>query len=390
MRKKETRDLKLVLSDKERVYYVSEETRPIFTRFPELREDLPFHSIAKLPTPIERIDDFGKTIGIEELYIKRDDLTAAHYGGNKVRKLEFLIGEALRQGAREVMTFGCAGSNHATATALYAKEAGLRSISMLLPQPNARSVRKNLLLSFHCGAELHMYKTSRALSLGVLYIQTRQRLTTGHKPYIIPAGGSSPLGVVGYVNAAFELREQIEKGFAPEPTRIYVAAGTTGTAAGLLLGFRAAGLKTKVIPVRVTGESFVNEPRIISLIEKTNALLRDADPSFPLCEFKPGDIQIRHDCYGEQYALYTEQSVEAANLMKETQGIPLEGTYTGKALAALIADARSGALEGETAMFWNTYNSRDVSGEIANVDYHQLPKAFHLYFEEEVQPLDRI
>lgn len=368
---------------------MKETTRALFDRFPTLRETLPHVALAELPTPVTRMERFGAAIGADALYIKRDDLTAPGYGGNKVRKLEFLFGDALRQGAREVMTFGCAGSNHATATAVYARQLGLRSISMLLPQPNAHSVRRNLLMSHVHGAEIHMYKTSRTLTAGALLLQTRRRFSSGAAPYVIPAGGSSALGAVGYVNAAFELADQVADHVIPEPERLYVAAGTAGTAAGLILGLRVAGLHTQVIPVRVTGETFVNVGRFLDLLAKTTALLHDADPSFPSIQFSESDVPLRHDCYGEQYALYTPQSVEAVQLMCDTEDIPLEGTYTGKACAALIADARQGLLKGKPALFWNTYNSRDFSQQIADANYHDLPSACRVYFEQDVQPLDR-
>ena len=368
---------------------MSDSTRALFDQFPRLRETLPHVFLAEMPTPIERLERLAEAVGAGALYIKRDDLSAREYGGNKVRKLEFLLADALRQGAREVMTFGCAGSNHATATAIYARQLGLHAISMLLPQPNAHSVRRNLLMSHRHGAEIHLYKNARGVSAGVILQQMRHRIMTGRKPCVIPAGGSSALGTAGYVNAAFELRGQIEKRLMPEPDRIYVAAGTCGTAAGLMLGLRAAGLRTQVIPVRVTAESFVNVTRILGLIEETNALLHKSDASFPLVRFEEADVSLRHDCYGEQYALYTRESVEAVRLMRDTQGIPIEGTYTGKACAALIADARQGLIGAKTVIFWNTYNSRDFSREIADIDYHDLPDACHSYFEDDVQPLDR-
>ena len=363
--------------------------RPLLEQFPLLAKALPHVALAELPTPVEKAEEFGEAVDVASVYVKRDDMSAVRYGGNKVRKLEFLLADAVKQGACEVMTFGCAGSNHATATAIYARQMGLNPISMLLPQPNAHSVRRNLLMSYKSGAEIHMYRSSGGVAAGVIAQQMLHRIKTGRKPYVIPAGGSSALGAVGYVNAAFELRDQIAEGLLPEPARVYVAAGTAGTAAGLILGFRAMRMKTQVIPVRVTGETFVNVQRFLALLKEMNALLRDADPSFPLCDFAESDILLRHDCYGEQYALYTKESVEAVRLMRETQSIPLEGTYTGKACAALIDDARNGLLKGKPVLFWNTYNSRDFTNEIAGVDYHDLPRACHEYFEHDVQPLDR-
>jgi len=361
----------------------------MFERYPALETALPHRILADLPTPVERSTRLGEAVGLERLFVKRDDLTGREYGGNKVRKLEFLLARAIEKGAKEVMTFGCAGSNHAAATAFYAQKVGLRSISMLLPQPNAHSVRRNLLLSFRCGAELHAYRGPRGVAVGVRVQRARHRITMGAYPETIPAGGSSALGAVGYVNAAFELAAQVAGGELPEPDRIYVAAGTTGTAAGLILGLRAAGLRSRVVPVRVTGERFANVSRILALLVETNRLLHACAPAFPRFSWSEEDIRLRHDMYGGQYALYTEAAVASVRLAKETEDIRLDGTYTGKAFAALMSDAANGDLGGETVLFWDTYNSRDVSHLISGVDYRDLPRAFHRYFEEDVQPLDR-
>jgi len=197
------------------------------------------------------------------------------------------------------------------------------------------------------------------------------------------------LGALGFVNAAFELKRQIEAGDCPEPDFIYVAAGTTGTAAGLILGAKAAGLKTKVILVRVTAESFVNVPKVLSIMKEANGLLRKGEPSFPRLDLGEEDVAIRNEFLGECYALYTPESVDAVAFMHRLEHIKIEGTYTGKAFAAFLHDARTGPFQGKTAMFWNTYNSADFSDRIREIDYHRLPKAFHVYFETDVQPLDR-
>ena len=207
---------------------------------------------------------------------------------------------------------------------------------------------------------------------------------------VIPAGGSSPLGVAGYVNAGLELAAQVADALVPEPDLVYVAAGTTGTSVGLKLGLKLAGLHTRVLPIRVTGEKFVNAPAMVDLFHAANRLLHGLDKSFPLLDFTEADALIRHDFYGGKYAEYTHQSVEAMHRVHETEAIKLEGTYTGKAFAALIADAKAGLLHGKTVLFWNTYNSRDLSNLIADKDYHDLPRAFHPYFEQDVQPLDRL
>ena len=366
---------------------------PLFENYQLLGKKLPYVSLGDFPTPVQKLDQLGKQLGLSDLFIKRDDLTGKVYGGNKVRKLEFILGDALRSGAKEVMTFGAAGSNHALATSIYAKQLGLKSISMLIPQPNADYVQHNLLLSYDQGAELHLYTPKRFLKgtadPSVVYQLLRHGLKQGQLPHVIPMGGSSPLGAVGYVNAAFELHGQIVKGEMPEPDCIYIASGSMGTAAGLILGIRALSMKTRVVTVRVNSEIFVNVKRLIKLIYQTNSLLSSMDPSFPHFDFRESDVEIRQGFFGTQYALSTEQGLEAISLMNRYANIKLEGTYTGKTFAALIDDAKKSNLTDKIVLFWNTYNSRDFSESITAIDYHQLPRRFHRYFEESVQPLER-
>jgi len=123
---------------------------PLFKQYPSLKEKLPYAQLGEFPTPILRLNQLGKEVGAEQLYIKNDGVSGLDYGGNKIRKLEFIMGEALRKNAKAVLTFGFAGSNHALATAVYAHKLGLQCISILLAQPNAQYLRKNLLFSRVC------------------------------------------------------------------------------------------------------------------------------------------------------------------------------------------------------------------------------------------------
>ncbi|OYD16756.1 hypothetical protein CH333_02580 [candidate division WOR-3 bacterium JGI_Cruoil_03_44_89] len=362
---------------------------PLFGYYPLLGERLPHISLGEFPTPVEKLDRLGGDLGLDRLYIKQDSLSGGVYGGNKIRKLEFLLGRALRANAKEVLTFGAAGSNHALATAIYAQRVGLKSISMLKPQPNAHYVHRNLLMSYYCGAELHHYRNMQFRALGSIYQLLRHRLREGCFPLVIPSGGSSPLGVTGFVNAAFELKRQLLEEEIPEPDCIYVALGTMGTAVGLMLGLKAADLRSRVVSVRVVDEKIANAKKMVKLFHKTNAFLHSRDPSFSKFEFSGRDIDIRHGFFGRRYALFTEEGMEAVARMERSEGMKLEGTYTGKAFAALIDDAEKHHLEGKVVLFWNTYNSRDFTDVIKTVDYRRLPKCLHRYFEEEVQPLDR-
>jgi D-cysteine desulfhydrase len=334
------------------------------------------------------MENLGKELQLENLYIKRDDLSGDFYGGNKVRKLEFLLADVLDLKAKAIITLGCAGSNHTLATSIYAKSLGIKTIPLLLPQPNAQYVRKNLLMSHRVGADLHHYKSIWAMYFGCGIQYLRYGFKDKKFPRIIMPGGSNPIGTLGFVNAAFELQNQVKSGLISEPDFVYFPLGTTGTAAGFTLGAKALGLKTKVISVRVTPDKYANSKIMLKLLDKTNVLLNKADSDFPKLQFSQSDFHIRHNHFGKEYALFTKEGISAVALMKKTESIKLDGTYTGKALAALIADAKAGNLKDKVVLFWNTYNSVDFSSEIENMNYKDLPLKFHRYFEEDVQPLD--
>ncbi|MBX7258785.1 MAG: pyridoxal-phosphate dependent enzyme [Candidatus Hydrogenedentes bacterium] len=363
---------------------------PLFEVYPGLEAKLPYLALGEFPTPVTHCEHLGPVLGLDRLYIKRDDISGPVYGGNKVRKLEFLLGKAKAIGAKEVMTFGFAGSNHALCTAIYARQAGLRSISMLLPQVNSKSLQRNLLLGHAFGAELHHYSNRASIALGVMSQSLRHRLRTGKSPMVIPAGGSNPIGIAGFVNAAFELREQVMNGELPEPDIIYVAVGSMGSVVGLLIGLKAAEMKTKVAPIRVIDSSLANPAALGKLAEQTLSMLTQQGSDFPRVTIDPADLELREEYYGERYAEYTPECVEAMNLLYDSEGVRLDGTYSGKAMAAVVGDARKGLLKGKTVVFWDTYNSRPIWNKVPMPDYHALPKTLHRYFESNVQPLDSI
>jgi 1-aminocyclopropane-1-carboxylate deaminase/D-cysteine desulfhydrase-like pyridoxal-dependent ACC family enzyme len=359
---------------------------PLFAKYPNLRDNLPYVSVADLPTPVARLERLGAQLDIE-LFVKRDDLTGKIYGGNKVRKLEFLLGKALQEGRSEVITFGAVGSNHALATAIYADQLGLGSINMLVPQPNAKYVRENLLMSHAIGAELHHYGNDWAAAVGTGVQMLSHKMRRGQFPAFIFIGGTTPYGMLGFVNAALELEQQIAEGQMPVPDYIYVAMGSMGTSTGLAFGLRAAGLPTKVVPVRVVPDKYASLKKFTRHWRKLQCLLA-AEETFATIGLGSEDYAIRDRFFGGEYARFTAEGQEAARRMWEAEGLNLEGTYTAKALAALIDDANRGVLKGKTVLFWNTANSVDFSDSIAHLDYRELPAAFHRYFEEDLQPLD--
>jgi len=274
------------------------EPMPLFKNFPALAAKLPHVSLGLFPTPVQKADELGSALGLDRFYIKRDDLSGAVYGGNKVRMLEFLLGGALRANAREVVTVGYAGSNHALALALYADRLGLKCTSFLLPQANAHYVRRNLLACYRHHARLRACGNYLTLVCGVLGGLLRATVQNGTLPGFIQPGGSSPLGIVGYVNAGFELKEQIDAGLLPEPDRIYIPLGSMGTTIGLMMGLKVAGVRSRIIAVRVLEEIFASPWRLRRRTRDTSAFLNKFDPSFPKLDCSLESLEIRNDCLG--------------------------------------------------------------------------------------------
>jgi D-cysteine desulfhydrase len=328
---------------------------PLFRRYPKLGQALPYVALGKWPTPVERADSLGQSLGIAQLYLKRDDLGGAPYGGNKVRKLELVLAEAKARGKQAVITFGGVGSNHALATALYARKVGLHAVLWLPPEPPSAHVRHNLLVELASGAEIHLTSNDH---IDALVRENEHGQDRPQAPFVIPPGGSSLLGNVGLVNAAFELADQIAAGQLPPPDVVYVATGTLGSAVGLAIGLHAAGLHTRVRAVRASSTKYVNEQRMQAMVEDTVKLLRARDPSFPAVELGPTDLTIENGYVGRGYALPTAKGAHAMELVRERSGLELDPTYTAKTFAALIDDAPR--LRAEVVLFWQTYDPRPI------------------------------
>ncbi|PKN03189.1 hypothetical protein CVU75_03540 [Candidatus Dependentiae bacterium HGW-Dependentiae-1] len=365
---------------------------PIFFYYPKLKQKVSFVSLGDFFSPIQKIDQLCPQSQTPYVYMKRDDLNGPLdsnglrvVGGNKVRKLEFFLGDALARNARTVMTFGCAGSNHALATAVYANLVGLKAISILRPQQNSSIVRRNLLLQNYYGAELHEYPNSEWRCLGGFCTFLRHKQVYGEYPYFIPTGGTCPLGELGFINAAFELKQQIERGDMPEPDYIYVPLGSMGTTVGLMIGLKAAGLKTRVVAVRVDDYEGANEQTCLPLLREAVAFIHSLDPSFPLLEFGLEDLVIAHDFFGQGYGVATSEALQAMSAMRDTYGINLDGTYSGKTVAALLHDLQKPEMKDKTVLYWNTFCGLDYSSIISQDSYTQLPCCFYKYFENDIQ-----
>jgi D-cysteine desulfhydrase len=364
--------------------------RPIlFDVYPGL-ERVPWIELGEFPTPVEKLERFGREKGLEHLYIKRDDLSSKIYGGNKVRKLEFILADAREKRRRTLITLGAVGSNQVLATGIFGRRLGFRVEGLMMNQPNAEYVRRNLLMDKRCGIDLHYAPNTSALFLYLAFRYLAGWLR-GDRPYYVPAGASSPIGNLGFVNASFELKAQVEEGLIPEPDYIIVAAGSLGTASGLELGCRLSGLKTRVVAVRVAMPWYVTAKRFASMVNRICEFMRRFSPSVPEIKLSAKEVVLLEDYLGGGYAHFTKEAMRAVEDMKKLEGIPLDGTYTGKALAGGIDWIMKRGLQDKVILFWNTYNSVDLSPLVKDVDYYSLPKPFHRYFkeptQEELQPL---
>jgi D-cysteine desulfhydrase len=343
-------------------------------KFPALAGSPGKLPLADLPTPVAegRVELDGR---INRIFVKHDDRTSSFYGGNKLRKLEYLLFRARARRAHRVATFGAAASNHMLATALYAGRLGMPCICLTSHQPKTPYVQRTLRLLLANGAEIVRYGGGYHSR-----IETMRRHVRGRNAWVIPLGGSSWLGTVGYVNAGLELATQVASGELAHPDRIYIATGTMATSAGLALGLALAGLDTSVQAVRVSPDFIMNRTRLERLMYKTSAMLSRIDASIPADAAGRANIEVRHEFFGAGYGVSNEVTDAAVALAKDQLGLRLEPTYTGKAMAALLHDIRCAEHAGKSLLFWNTYNSNPLP-EADDVDLDRLPAEFLRYFD---------
>ncbi len=337
--------------------------------FPRLR--LPSAALGRFPTRVERLRVIEEALGTSsELWIKRDDEARELYGGNKVRKLELLLGEALARKKSRIVTFGALGSHHALATTIYSKRLGLDAVLVLYPQPLDPHVIDDLLLDHVFGAELRRAShPATALPVALAEVARAPRATL-----LVPPGGSSSLGTIGHIEGALELAAQIRAGELPEPDLLVVAFGTGGTAAGLAFGLALAGLKTRVVAVRVV-EGITTRALLRELMNGARRMLgRRGAPVSKLPRRALDRIELDGEQLGKGYGHPTDAGREARKVF-ERAGITLETTYTGKAAASLLKHARSG--EAKKILFWHTFSSVDLAPRLAEAKAAELPKAFH-------------
>lgn len=349
-------------------------------RFPETRT-LAHTELADVPTPVDNYEALASEIGIGGLWVKRDDLTGSLYGGNKVRKLEFLLADALDNDRRDVWTVGAIGSHHVLATSLYARQLGICPRALHFPQPVTDHVQEVLRALSTARPQLELVGSKHSLPVKMLQTKVREWLSTADNPYYIPGGGSSPRGVLGYVNAAMELARQIDNGDLPMPDAIFVAAGTCGTLAGLQLGIELAELPTDVIGVRVVDKVLANAMVTANLANKTGQLLADCGVDVP--KIRARDIEIIDDQFGDDYGVPTAEGKAAIELVDAFSDIDLDPTYTAKAFAGLMHyNGKTAQRPLRNVLYWHTLSSANL-GELTDqacIDT-DLPDEYQQFFE---------
>ena len=301
-------------------------------------------ALAKVPTPVERVT--GLSSEGSELWVKRDDKTHDVYGGNKVRKLEWLLAAALAQGAKRIVTAGAVGSHHVLATTYFGRLQGLEVEAVLVPQPRSAHVVAVLRAGLALGLSAYAVRSRIEAPFAVAL-----RAMTGAR--VVPLGGSSTTGSMGYVNAARELAAQIREGALPEPDVCVVALGSGGTAAGLAAGFEAEGLKTRVVGVCVADPPWL--VRLTTLwLARSCALRVLPRPEAPLAAMR-ARLTMDARFLGAGYGHPTDDGEKATALARDVAGLTLDPTYTAKAFASALWHVR--ARRGRVVLYWHTLSS---------------------------------
>lgn len=323
-----------------------EDAIPLVRRFPALAR-VPRARLGAFPSPVVRVEGL-RTAG--ELWIKRDDLNAPAFGGNKVRALEFLLGD-VRPGDT-LLTVGGEGSTHVLTTAVLGRQLGAKTVAIRWPHemnPMAHAVAAR---AYGLCAEI---RTARGPLTGLLRAELMRRTRAVHW---IPLGGTCALGILGHVNAGLELAEQVQRGELPAPSHVVVPLGSGGTAAGLALGFAIGGMDTRVVAARVAPRLASNRRRVLALARSCARLIEQIEGR-TLPRVTPERVQVAHDVYAGAYGRPLPAAHESSARLERTTGIRLDDTYSAKAFAAALALAGGSSAP---VLFWLTFDARAVVG----------------------------
>ncbi len=309
-------------------------------------DELPRERLAFLPTPLHPLKNLGDSLGLDSLWIKRDDLTGLAFGGNKTRKLEYVVGDAKASKCDTLVTVGALQSNHCRQTAAAAAACGMRCI-LLVGGEEPETLEGNLLLSRMMGAEIKYYPDETLFTLATHMDEVVQTLEDfGLKPYAIPAGAAMAVGSVAYAVAMEELQHQMEAE-ATRFERILVPVGTGGTLAGMIVGAHLLDMDTRIVGIAVAADSQTTEQRVRDVIDMLVS-------KYSLERFDP-EIVIDDSFLGDGYAQVDDSVRSSLEMFAKMDAIILDPVYTGKAGVALIRMALNGEIPSDSpTLFYHT------------------------------------
>ncbi|MGI6643735.1 MAG: 1-aminocyclopropane-1-carboxylate deaminase/D-cysteine desulfhydrase [Bacillota bacterium] len=338
---------------------------------------IPREQIGFFPTPLHRLDNLSKDLGIS-LYLKRDDLSGpSTFGGNKVRKLEYLLADAKRLGAEYVITYGATQSNHAMLTAIASSRAGLRPVLFLtaVVPPDPKDLRGNLLLDHVLGAEIHILPMQPGMSMAdasaARYESAKLRImeleSLGHRCYKIPGGGASPVGCLAFASGYLEMMEQAQREGVDDFDYIVHASGSGGTLAGLTAGRALSGSRAAILSFASGFKGADYASNVADMANKALSLI-DCTPLVA-----PEDIKFDMGYVGQGYECPTDASTDAVRLFARREGVLFDPVYTSKALAGMLEYIDLGTIpKGSKVLFWHTGGVTALFAEAAIVgDVHR-------------------
>jgi D-cysteine desulfhydrase len=323
----------------------------LFDALPDLAREVPWTPLAHVPTAVEPCDAIADWLGRSGVFMKRDDLVSPLYGGNKVRRYEFVLADAKKRGARRLVTVGGIASTQVMATALFGRALGFEVRAVLFDQPVTEFAKEAIVGFVDSGAEI-VHGGGYAATAW----RTWRAMRHDRGNYLILPGAANALANLGYVDAALELAAQVERGEAPRPDVVVLPTGSSGTLAALALGFAHLGWDTEVVGVRITSALACNRVTVGMVIRGTDRFLAARD-----ARWKPVRGRVRTSLYGaalgEGYGFPTPEAIEGAAMVERLTGARGEVTYSGKALAALRTIASRPGYEKKTILLWNTLST---------------------------------
>jgi 1-aminocyclopropane-1-carboxylate deaminase/D-cysteine desulfhydrase-like pyridoxal-dependent ACC family enzyme len=321
----------------------------LFRDLPALEDELPWVELGSWPTPLTRLEAPYGWSG--ELWLKGDDLSSPLYGGNKVRKLEYLLADARAAGAGRLITTGVVGSHHCLATSVHGRRLGLPTSLVVFPQPMTPHAAEMAALNRAWADEVRECSTFATQPFVEAALRWRRRRD---RPYVIPGGGSSALGALGYVSGALELAGQVRGGEMPRPATIAVAAGTLGTVVGLAIGAALTDVTDRVLAVRIVPATIANVWTLSRLAEGALRLLAGAGVRVPDVRAVVDRVELVGDYYGRGYGHPTDEGARATEWFAR-HGVTLDPSYTAKTAAAVLERLTAGPAA--TVLYWHTLSA---------------------------------